>query len=288
MIESLTPEQESMMEVYREKWIDIGLSTAPLNKERAIAAVKLMYERGGIEVPDTILFAKGPLDCLEVVNQFARENGEEEVSLSDLLASFVCGSHEAFWISFYDYFKEVVEVENLEIIDGVSDVSKECGWVACFDKLAVICEKPLIIKMNENNLLHCENGPAIKYSDGFEVYSWNGTRVPKKFIMKEITATDALTEENLELRRCACEILGWEAILQELDPIVINRDDDPQIGELVEVEIPDIGREKYLRVQCGTGRMFALPVPPDMKTALQANAWTYGLEESEYKPEIRT
>ena len=37
-----------------------------------------------------------------------------------------------------------------------------------------------------------------------------------------------------------------------------------------------------------TGRRFALPVPPDMTTALQANAWSYGLDETDYKPEIRT
>ena len=51
------------------------------------------------------------------------------------------------------------------------------------------------------------------------------------------------------------------------------------IGTLLEVDIPDIGREKFLRVLCGTGREFALPVPPDMKTALQANAWTFGMDD---------
>jgi hypothetical protein len=54
------------------------------------------------------------------------------------------------------------------------------------------------------------------------------------------------------------------------------------------VDIPDIGREHYLRVKCGTGRGFAIPVPPECKTALEANAWTYGLESYEYRPEVRT
>jgi hypothetical protein len=87
----------------------------------------------------------------------------------------------------------------------------------------------------------------------------------------------ALTWKNTEQRRAACEILGWETVLRELNATTIDADDDPEIGELVEVEIPDIGRERFLRVKCGTGRMFALPVPPDMKTALAANAWGYDI-----------
>ena len=288
MIKSINKKQESKLELYRIKWTDIGLSTSPINRERAINAVNLMYEIGDISPPKNILFAKSPIDCLKVINDFAHSIGEEPISYDELYESFVFGSNEASSIAFYEYMEEVLGVKNLEKIKGLKEVVKECGWVACFDEVAVICEKPLYIRMNENEVLHCEDGPSIRFSDGFEVYSWNGVKVPKKFIMKEITAAEALKEENLELRRCACEILGWETILQELNPKVINKDDDPEIGELVEVEIPDIGREKYLRVQCGTGRMFAIPVPPNMKTALQANAWTYGLEEFEYKPEIRT
>ena len=51
----------------------------------------------------------------------------------------------------------------------------------------------------------------------------------------------------------------------------------------------DIGKEKFLRVLYGTKREFALPVPPDMKTALQAQSWTWGLDEKDFTiPEVRT
>ena len=68
----------------------------------------------------------------------------------------------------------------------------------------------------------------------------------------------------------------------------INKDHDPEVGELVEVEIPEIGKERFVRVRCGTGREFAIPVPPNMRTALEANAWTYGVEPKDYQPEVRT
>lgn len=93
---------------------------------------------------------------------------------------------------------------------------------------------------------------------------------------------------NMEQRRAACEMIGWDKILHELKAKTIDRDDDPEIGELVEVELPESGKERFLRVRCGTGRRFALCVPREMKTALEANAWTWNLKPNEYNPEVRT
>jgi hypothetical protein len=82
--------------------------------------------------------------------------------------------------------------------------------------------------------------------------------------------------------------LGGQKILEVLKAKVINRHENEEIGELLEVKLPDSGKERFLKFRCGTGRAFCLPVPRDMKTALQANAWTYGLDPSEFAPEVRT
>ena len=104
-----------------------------------------------------------------------------------------------------------------------------------------------------------------------------------------MTPQIALTHTNVEQRRAACEILGWKRILNELDVTVVDTDPDPQIGELLEVTLPDIGKEKFIKVLCGTGRTFILPVPPTMRTALEANAWTYDIPANLMKQkELRT
>ena len=172
------------------------------------------------------------------------------------------------------------------------ELAKHCGWLNMYEDLVVFQHRPSKIMMDDEDRLHCENGPAISYRDGFSVYAWHGVRIPAEWIENKasVTAKNALTWENVEQRRAACEILGWHKILDELDAQVIDTDEDPMIGTLVEVDIPEIGRERFLRVLCGTGREFALPVPPNMKTALQANAWTFGYDEEEefYVPEVRT
>jgi len=162
------------------------------------------------------------------------------------------------------------------------------GWIMPYTYICFASERPEYLHLDENRRLHCETGPAIRYSDGFEIYAWHGTQFPKEWIKTKPSASDALYWNNTEQRRVACEMVGWDAILNQLDAVTIDKNKDPEIGELLCVDIPGIGEEKFLRVHCGTGRQFALPVPPKMKTALQANAWTWGLSPRQYKPEVRT
>ena len=145
--------------------------------------------------------------------------------------------------------------------------------------------------IDDQNRAHGQEGPSHRWRDGWSLYHWHGTAVPEHWIMdkKSLSAKEAITWANIEQRRAACEILGWASILKELNAKVIDTDGDPEIGELVEVDIPDIGKEKFLRVLCGTKREFALPVPPDMKTALEAQSWTWDLKPADFKiPEVRT
>ena len=157
--------------------------------------------------------------------------------------------------------------------------------------MLAISDRPSVLKRDNEGRLHCETGPSIAYRDGWALHHWHGVSVPKEWIEDKasLSAKTALTWKNVEQRRAACEIVGWEKILTELKAETIDKDDDPMIGELVEVTIPDVGKEKFLRVVCGTQRRFALPVPPDMKTALQANAWTFGIDGDALKAlEVRT
>ena len=282
-IESLTPAQEAQLDVYRDKWLAIGLSTDRVDPVRARPAVELLYRCGGLEPPENITFVKGPYEAKAALKALGVDDS--------IVSSCVFGSHEAGWLSFFDFFEHEVGIDLEHKLDGLYAVAKECGWVTVYDEAAIVQDRPLHIKMDDQNRLHCEDGPAILYADGFDVYSWHGVRVPEEWIKdkKSLTAKTAITWENTEQRRAACEILGWINVLKELNSRVIDEDADEQVGTLLEVEIPDIGTERFLRVTCGTGRQFAIPVPPDMETALAANAWTFNIEPDVLRMlEVRT
>ena len=158
------------------------------------------------------------------------------------------------------------------------------------EEFCMVSDFPEVLKKDEQNRPHCENGPSHRWRDGWSLYHWHGVRVPAEWIENKasLTAQMALSQKNTELRRAACEILGWAKILKELNAKTINKNKDPQIGELIQVDLPEAPGEKFLRVMCATGREFAIPVPKDMETAMQSNAWSFGLDPQQFNPEVRT
>ena len=100
--------------------------------------------------------------------------------------------------------------------------------------------------------------------------------IKKAWIDKKLTPKNAINWPHIEQRRVAFEMLGWDTIFNALDVTLIDKDPDRHIGELFRINDIDMDQMHLLRVRCGTGRGFVLPVPPNMQTALQANAWTWG------------
>lgn len=168
---------------------------------------------------------------------------------------------------------------------------KSCGWTWWHKDIFVISDRPKEINLDTNGRLHCENGPSIAYRDGWSLYHWHGVVIPPEWVTgNKPTAKEALTWKNIEQRRAAAEIVGWHNVLNELNAKIIDSDPEAQVGTLLEADIPDSGKERFLKVKCGTGREFVLPVPREVKTALAASAWTYGLDNDikNYIPEVRT
>lgn len=200
------------------------------------------------------------------------------------------------WAGVASYLSAFRDILGLQLPQHVAFASWEAaaihgGFRVMHEEFCIVSDFPEVIRVDNENRPHCENGPSHRWRDGWSLYHWHGVSIPSEWVedRSSLTPQIALTWKNIEQRRAACEILGWDAILTALDAKTINVDGDPEIGELVEVTLPEIGRERFLRVRCGTGRRFALPVPPEMKTALEANAWTFGIDAIDFtKPEIRT
>ncbi|MEH1873960.1 DUF6745 domain-containing protein [Nostoc sp.] len=66
LIEKLTPEQEALIPVYREKWRAIALSTERIDKEKAEEVVKAVYTAIGKQQPE-IIFCDSPYAGLKII-----------------------------------------------------------------------------------------------------------------------------------------------------------------------------------------------------------------------------
>ena len=107
----------------------------------------------------------------------------------------------------------------------------------------------------------------------------------------------ALTEQNMYRRSAAALLIGWERVLAQLSPRVVNSEMGIStahgycMGELLDIDLPDEPGQKFLRVMWGKEQQAVLRVPPNMRTAREANAWTQGWDEKtdgEFEPEGRT
>jgi hypothetical protein len=215
----------------------------------------------------------------------AAKDGYNNYGINNLL-----WSDFAAWVT---YFRDVCGWENevLEKFEITEKLVKSCGWTWWHQNVLAISDRPSVINLDVNGRLHCENGPSIAYRDGWSLYHWHGVSIPGEWVTgRKPSAKDALTWANIEQRRAACEIVGWANVLEQLNARSIDIDGDPEVGELLEADIPDSGKERFLKVRCGTGREFVIPVPREIETALQGNLWTYGIDANDrsFIPEIRT
>ena len=133
----------------------------------------------------------------------------------------------------------------------------------------------------------------MRYPDGWGVHAVHGIRVPWDIIEQpeSITVERITREPNAEVRRVMTDIFTPKRFLMESGSVPIHADD---YGTLYRAEFPD--DEPLVMVEVinstvhpdQTRPHYFLRVPPDMTTARQAIAWTFGKEAHEYAPVIET
>lgn len=290
-IESLTPEQEAMLPQIADKWIEIGRYTGPTDEVAGEAAVKLAYECAGLTPPTDFRWADSPLAGAKIAAEL------QETSVRQALRNACFGNHDAGWLSFYDAMKQIGVEEIEPLLKGLFAVAKFVGWWWAFDDVAVLTRMPIHMTLDGQGRLHNETEQAIRYADGWGLYSWNGTRVPEDLVTVGWTTDQILNEQNAEIRRCAIEKIGWPAFLQDMGKVVDVAPDPANPGfELTLYELKQQVFDEPVRVlHCvnataerdGTRHEFGLTVPASISKAVAAAGWTFGLNPDVYAAMVR-
>jgi hypothetical protein len=199
MITEITKEQEALMPEYVKKWIDIGTSTDRLDYDNTSEVVNEFRKLIDMnEVP--LVIVNNPIEAWVTCSLF-----EQGVAIDDLYEKtkyvfdnpmacgynieapslpYQTGSFFASVFSSYDYFLNVLGVKlEPELFEKYQVWQKTCeiGCIYPLEGLTVVCQKPTIVKLNENNVLHSDGSPSLEY-DGFgdfKVWSLNGVDVPQ-------------------------------------------------------------------------------------------------------------
>lgn len=168
------------------------------------------------------------------------------------------------------------------------------GFAARFDDVVcTLCDRPTAMRIDENDLLHNVDGPAIQFNDGFVGYQARGMFIEPEYILEpgKLRADAIGNANNVEVRRALLDIYGEARYLQDTDAELVHED---QYGKLYCKRFS--GDEPLLMVRVknstpepdGTWRHYFLRVPPNIRTAKEAVAWTFALEQDQYTPEAET
>ena len=157
------------------------------------------------------------------------------------------GQHDAGWLSFYEYFKEVCGLdEQTQKLCGLFGIAKNSGWFLPHEKICWISERHNILHRDERGRLHNLNGIALSYPDGWGIYAIHGVRVPEKYILTpadKIDPKEVLSESNAEIRTAVIKKCGFQHFLKHLKAKKISKSEEGK-AELLEF---DLGNEMRVR-----------------------------------------
>jgi hypothetical protein len=201
-------------------------------------------------------------------------------------------------IPFYDYLCD--EFPNLPV--GPSNrrkaktylnLLKQTQYILPYDRVAFVSERPLVLKQDAQGRLHSDHGPALAFADGFRIYSWHGATISERVIdnPESLTVEDIENQRNAEIRRVMIERYGMERYIRTSGAREIHSD---ETGVLYRKEF--LNDEALVMVKVinstpeadGSFKAYFLRVPPTMKTAKEAVAWTFNIDPDRYDLDEQT
>ncbi len=273
MIDKLTPEQEARIQDYVVEFRALGTQTMQCDRPKAEDAVRRAYAYMKYEEPQFIWLSNPQQGARLAADLVALEGDEpaqwalvEKVRAkgikalgwkdteankkraSEQIGYASYGSFEAYWVSFYAYIGEVLNVGEKDLVQIVRDLVTHCGVYFTFDKLVIMTERPLSISFNQERQLHNQDGPALSYKDGFNVYAMNNIKMPEYYCVtakEDIDVKRIMKEKNVDIRREAMRKVGFERVMTELEAKRIHTTGE---YDLVELDFGDDIKARYLKM----------------------------------------
>jgi hypothetical protein len=166
-------------------------------------------------------------------------------------------------------------------------------WWWAHREFAMMSQLPRGQRLDEAGRLHAEHGPAIEFPDGWGPWYLQGIEVTEQIVKhpETLTIEQIEGERNVEVRRLMMERFGSERYLRESNAQLLHTD---EFGKLWRTDVP--GDEPLVVVEVvnstpepdGTFKDYFLRVPPTVRTAREAVAWTFDAREHAYVLEAQS
>ena len=302
----LTAEQLAAVKRVGDEWHAIGMSTQRCDRTKAEATVRAAYRAAGIDEPQLIIWMDSPAGgvfAAAVCKELLRTGGGQlRGQLWDQLRGQLRGQlgrelslwMDAYWLAYYTCALPLAGLDESPQLAALAEATRQLGWWWPMRGVAVLTDRPTVLRVDQQGRLHNATGQALEYADGYAFFGWHGTRVPADLVGTGWDVTRIMAEENTEIRRCAIERMGWDRFVADAELTLSDEADDPgNPGQVLRLyDVPRTVLDLPVRVlvchnatreRDGSRHTFGLTVPTDCRTALSGAAWTFGLTETQYK-----
>jgi hypothetical protein len=186
--------------------------------------------------------------------------------------------------------------------------------------VSILVQHPSVARFDASHRLHCADGPALAWPDGYSVYAVSGIRLtPERgaaMVAGTLTATEIRDEPNAEVRRVLVaqynagdsgrylRDVGAKVIHADVDALGLSRrllridqeGDEPFVAVEVTNSTPEPdGHRKLYTFRCHP-QLRPLPIrgirsdygAPQEMNCQNAIASTYGYAGADYRPVVET
>lgn len=173
-------------------------------------------------------------DVLDTAFSRALRAREYSVELGDPLGDALTwfGSNGAYWIGFYDFCGTLVDYkeDDAKKLAMHVELAKSAFWIWPYKGHCIVCDRPAEIHWSEGEIrdrrLHKDGGPAVRFRDGWGVWSLNGVRVPQWLAEtpdSQLRPEKIKDIDNAEVRREFVRKVGIERICRALGAKEIDK-----------------------------------------------------------------
>jgi hypothetical protein len=190
----------------------------------------------------------------------------------------VCGQHDAGWLAFYAYFREACGLsQETQKLCGLWEIAHSANWWLPHQKICWVSERHNVLNRDGRGRLHCENGPALAYPDGWSIWALHGVRLPtegEQIVLRPETQSLAQIdgEANAEIRRLRIQRYGWPRYLVAKNARVLDHRRNHVEG--TQESLMQLGEQRVLVCVCpSTGKIFSMEVDPECMNCAQAQLY---------------
>ena len=202
------------------------------------------------------------------------------------------------WLSYWEFYIRA-EILRSKLFDQYSAYLKQGIFNVIYLKdYCIICGCPKNVRRDDRGRLHSTSKGAIEWVNGDFDYFIHGISFPENIwsgiVQKTISARQAVELSNSEQRTIACQMLGYDTIIAELNAKKIHSTFRKVFGNeqkslryyLYEIDLRDDsmrGPAHFIKVECpSTGKETLLRVPPNVMKCDAALAWTFNQTVADY------